>query len=79
MHKSVLTAIVFAMGALGYAAQADADLISIGLQETGVNGGAIITETTGSAAARSGRSAMRHSGSTRPPHKIPQGSDYLHH
>jgi hypothetical protein len=54
MHKSVLTAIVFAMGALGYAAQADADLISIGLQETGVNGGAITTETTGSAAATLG-------------------------
>jgi PEP-CTERM motif len=53
-HKNLLTAIVFAVGALGYAAQADADLISIGLQETGVNGGAITTETTSSAAATLG-------------------------
>lgn len=36
------------------ASQAKADLISIGLQETGVNGGAITTEATGSAAASLG-------------------------
>jgi PEP-CTERM motif len=41
-------------GALGWASQANADLISIGLQEAGVNGGAITTEATGSAAATLG-------------------------
>ena len=54
MHKGVLTAIVFVVGALGYATHANADLISIGLQETGVNSGAITTETIGSAAATLG-------------------------
>jgi PEP-CTERM motif len=47
--KRTLVAISLA-GALGWASHANADLISIGLQETGVNGGAITTEATGSGA-----------------------------
>jgi hypothetical protein len=50
----VVTAISLAAGTLGWVPQANADLISIGLQESGVNGGAITTEATGSAAATLG-------------------------
>jgi PEP-CTERM motif len=51
MNRKLLIAIPLAAGVLGWAAHANADLISIGLQETGVNGGAITTETTGSGSA----------------------------
>jgi hypothetical protein len=54
MRRKFLAGVVFAVGALGYAAHADADMISIGLQETGVNGGNITTETSSSAAATLG-------------------------
>jgi hypothetical protein len=75
MHKGVLTAIVFVVGALGYAAHANADLISIGLQETGSMAAQSQPRLPAARRLRSERSAMGHSGSTRPPHKIPQGSD----
>jgi PEP-CTERM motif len=50
----VVTAVSLAAGTLGWAPQANADLISIGLQESGINGGAITTEAAASAAATLG-------------------------
>jgi len=47
----VVTASSLAAGAFGWVPHANADLISIGLQEAGVNGGAITTETTGGGSA----------------------------
>jgi hypothetical protein len=47
----MIGAISLIAGVFCWAPQAKADLISIGLQETGVNGGAITTEATGSGSA----------------------------
>ena len=49
MNKKLLAAMVLGAAGLAWAApQAKADVISIGLQEAGTNGGAITTQTTGS-------------------------------
>jgi hypothetical protein len=53
MNRKLLTAIAVAAGGLGWASHANADLISIGLQEAGFNGGAIMTEGTPASGAAS--------------------------
>jgi hypothetical protein len=48
MNTKLLAAAALVAGGLAWAPMAHADLVSIGLQQTGVNGGAITTEGTGS-------------------------------
>ncbi len=54
MNRKNIIAVSLAAGVLGWVSHANADLISIGLEEAGVNGGAITTEATGSKAATLG-------------------------
>jgi hypothetical protein len=55
MNKKLLAAMLLGAAGLAWAApQARADTLSIGLQESGVNGGAITTESTGSGAVDAG-------------------------
>jgi hypothetical protein len=54
VSRKSLTAIAVVAAGLAWASHAKADLISIGLQETGFNGGAITTEGTGSGAVSIG-------------------------
>ncbi len=55
MNKKLLAAMVLGAAGLAWAApQARADVLSIGLQESGTNGGAITTENTGSGAINAG-------------------------
>jgi PEP-CTERM motif len=53
MDGKALAAVVL-VGALGWSSHASADLISIGFQEAGTNGGSITTESTGSGAVSVG-------------------------
>lgn len=54
MNKKLLAAMVIGAAGLAWAPHARADLISIGVQQAGVNGGAVTTEATGSGTASTG-------------------------
>ncbi|MGH7049826.1 MAG: PEP-CTERM sorting domain-containing protein [Acetobacteraceae bacterium] len=51
MKKTILAALLLSAGALALAPMAQADTVSVGLQETGFNGGAITTVATGASSA----------------------------